>query len=97
MELVGEASNGVEALALVEQTEPDVLLLDLAMPRLDGLSVLARLRPNGRGPSVVVYSSCSEWSSARRARELGAADYLVKGVSPGAVIESLRRAGTTDR
>jgi CheY-like chemotaxis protein len=81
-----------EDLELVGEAEPDVLLLDLAMPRLDGYAVLAQLEPNGHGARVVVYSSSPEASSERAARELGAVDYLVKGVSPTAVIEAIRRA-----
>jgi DNA-binding NarL/FixJ family response regulator len=93
MELVGEAADGVEALSLVEQADPDVLLLDLSMPRLDGLSVLARLRENGRRPRIVVYSGYADPASARAAHELGAADCLVKGVPTAVLIESLRAAG----
>jgi anti-anti-sigma factor len=97
MELVGEATDGVEALALVKQTKPDVLLLDLAIPCLGGLSLLIQLHRHGRGPRIVVYSTRAEPDDQRIARELGAADYLLKGVAPAAVIESIRRAATADQ
>jgi CheY-like chemotaxis protein len=93
MEFVGEAADGAAALELVAETEPDVLVLDLAMPRLNGHSVLARLRDSDCATRIVVYSACEEPDSARAAHELGAAACLVKGVSPAALIESLRAAG----
>jgi DNA-binding NarL/FixJ family response regulator len=92
LELVGEAADGIEALELIERVEPDVVLLDLAMPRLDGLAVLTKLSSNGVRPRVVVYSCNSEIESVLAAGRLGAAEYLVKGARPDAVIESLRRA-----
>jgi DNA-binding NarL/FixJ family response regulator len=97
MEFVGAAADGPAALALVAETEPDVLVLDLAMPRLNGLSVLARLRNSDCATKTVVYSSYEEPDSARAAYELGAADCLVKGVSLTALIESLRVAGRSLR
>ena len=56
MELVGNAADGVEALAMVAQLKPDILLLDLVLPKLDGLEVLHRLPETGCRPHVIVLS-----------------------------------------
>lgn len=76
-EVVGSASDGVEALELVGVTEIDVLLLDLQMPRLDGLGVLRHLS-EGSGPRVLVLTTFDADDSVRRALGLGAAGFLLK-------------------
>ena len=77
-EIVGEAADGVEALALLERADPDLLVLDLAMPRMDGLEVLSRLE--GRtSPRVVVLTGFAEQSLCDQVLALGARACLQKG------------------
>jgi DNA-binding NarL/FixJ family response regulator len=78
MEVVGEAADGHEALDRVDELDPDVVLLDLGLPTLDGLEVLARLQGRAR-PKVVVLTGFDDPATHARARELGAAACLVKG------------------
>lgn len=80
-EIVGEAEDGEEALALVAITAPDVLVLDLSMPRVDGLAVLAGLRDRGDETRVVVLSGFDEVRMGPTVRERGAAAYVQKGTS----------------
>jgi PAS domain S-box-containing protein len=89
LEICGEAEDGVETLAKVEQLKPDLLILDLSMPKIGGFSVVHRLRRSGRGPKVLVYSTHSHPDVERMARTLGcdgcvhkanAARDLVRGV-----------------
>lgn len=93
--IVGEASDGVRTLEQVTATGPDVLLLDIDMPELDGLGVAAALPE--RGPAVIFVTAYD--GHAVRAFELAALDYLVKPVSRerlGAALErarAQRRAG----
>jgi len=87
-ELVGEAANGREALALIEQTTPDLALLDLQMPELGGLDV-ARLVQADATPYIVFVTAFDEF--AVQAFELNAVDYLLKPV------ERARLAATVDR
>jgi DNA-binding NarL/FixJ family response regulator len=94
MELVGTATDGSEALALVAETHPDAVLLDLSMPVLDGLEVLTALREQHPETRVVVYSGFSGAEVQAAAREAGAVDYLVKGVEPEMIIERLLAAAT---
>ena len=88
LRLVGEAADGREALSVVAAERPDVLLLDLAMPVLDGLEVLERLQRNAT-LKVVVYSGFAGEDLKAAALAAGADDYLVKGVGPDVIAERL--------
>jgi len=89
VELVGEAASGAEALQLIESVKPDLALLDLQMPELDGLSVVRLLR--GRRPPVVAFVTAYD-EYAVRAFEVNAVDYLLKPVSAARLREALSRA-----
>lgn len=77
--VVGEAADGEEALSVVDAERPDLLVLDLAMPRMDGLEVLTRLHERFEPPPVVVLSGFTNEAMIRRAMSLGAAAYVPKG------------------
>ncbi|MDQ1437855.1 MAG: hypothetical protein QOK43_1484 [Acidimicrobiaceae bacterium] len=84
---VYEASDGRAALETVRDTAPDVMVLDMMMPHVDGYGVLAALRDDasgdaalGRGTRVVMLTCCSQEEDVRRCLELGADDYLTKPV-----------------
>lgn len=89
VELIGEAANGAEALQLIEETKPDLALLDLQMPEVDGLSVVRLL--GHRHPLLVVFVTAYD-DSAIQAFEVHAVDYLLKPVSPARLREALNRA-----
>lgn len=78
VELVGVAEDGHEAVELVRATAPDVLLLDLTMPRLGGLGVLARLSADAPGTRVIVLSMHDNEEYVGQALKAGAAGYLLK-------------------
>lgn len=83
IEVLGEAANGVEALAAVHAHEPDVLVLDLSMPEMDGLQVLLAMRADESiGTRVVVLSGYARDRLAPIVLESGAVAYLEKGVAP---------------
>ena len=94
MDLVGSASDGHEAIALVAATRPDAILLDLSMPVVDGLEVLAALHDEHPLTGVVVYSGLSGAEVQAAAIEAGASDYLVKGVEPDVILERLLAAAS---
>lgn len=92
--VVGEAADGAEALAVVEAVRPDVVLLDVAMPVMDGLDVLREIRLRyGDGVEVVIWSGFSAAQVADRAEALGASAYIEKSGDVGRVIDALRRVG----
>lgn len=84
MELVGIAHDGREALSLLRRCQPDVLLLDLIMPGLDGIGVLEQLPGLGlpKRPKVIVFTSVSAESLANQVLSLGADYYIIKPFQP---------------
>lgn len=91
MEIVGEAADGAEALDGVRRTDPDVLVLDLSMPRVDGLEVIRTLRAEDSAVRVLVASGFSAARLAPVALDLGAVGYFEKGGSADEL-----RAAVTD-
>ena len=82
------AADGVTALAQIDAERPDAVVLDVMMPALDGWGVLERLQTGTASPPVLVVSAKSSVGDVRRARVLGAADFLAKPYDPQ---ELLRR------
>ncbi|MFG3437996.1 response regulator [Nonomuraea sp. NPDC047897] len=86
--VVGEAGDGAEAVELVGELAPDVLLLDLKMPVLDGRGALERL--SGVSTRVVVLTSVSDRSDVGPAMRAGASGFLYKDVDPTALVQAVR-------
>jgi len=80
-EVVGEASDGAEAAERCAELQPDLVLLDLVMPRVDGWAALATIREQSPGVLAVVVSTIDEAVAADRAASLGAAAYVQKSIS----------------
>ncbi|KIL40605.1 hypothetical protein SD70_12785 [Gordoniibacillus kamchatkensis] len=78
--LAGEARHGVEALELVEREAPDILITDIMMPVLDGISLMRTLRERELSLPVILLTCHKDFDYVREALLLGATDYLVKGV-----------------
>jgi NarL family two-component system response regulator LiaR len=90
IEVVAEASDGLEAVDAAERLDPDVVLLDLVMPRLDGLGALKQLR-SGRA-RVIVLTSFGDDDKLFAALRGGAAGYLLKDVQPADLVRAIRSA-----
>jgi DNA-binding LytR/AlgR family response regulator len=88
VQVVGEASNGLEALSVAQELKPDVAFLDIEMPELNGLEVAEAWVDNG--PAVIFVTAYTE--HALKAFEVSALDYLVKPVSPDRLAEALEKA-----
>ncbi|TKK89830.1 response regulator transcription factor [Herbidospora galbida] len=87
IEVVGEAGDGAEAVKLARALSPDVVLLDLKMPVLDGLGALAELDGAAR---VIVLTSMTERGDVAPAMRAGAAGFLYKDVDPAALVSAIR-------
>lgn len=92
IEVVGEAADGAEALDLTRQLRPDVVLMDIRMPGMDGLSAIERLQPaRGDGPAVIVLTTFDTDEHVLRALRAGANGFLLKDTPPREILESVRR------
>jgi DNA-binding NarL/FixJ family response regulator len=88
--VVGEADNGLDGVRLVEELRPDVVVLDLAMPGIDGLEALTLMRNAAHAPHVLVHSGFDASTMRDRVLALGAAAYLEKGGNLSEVREAVR-------
>lgn len=90
LHVVGEASDGSEVVALVDELRPDVVLLDLKMPGVDGVETLRLLRDRPDTPRVLVVTSFTDPASVVPAIRAGAAGYVYKDVAPEALAQGIR-------
>src|SRR4051812_38760206 len=88
-EVVGEAEDGASAIEAVEQLHPDVVLLDVQLPDIDGFEVTRRLTSNGNGPSVVLVSSRELSDYGPLVPSCGARGFLPKNELTGAAVAEL--------
>ena len=91
--MVGAASNGLLGLARMEQTNPDIVTLDIEMPEMDGLEMLRRIGKNSERPRIVMFSTRTERGAAATldALALGADHYVSKAADGGSLEQSLVR------
>ncbi len=92
IDLVGLATDGAEAIALVEQHRPDVVLMDLSMPGMDGVEATRRVSTTYPSTAVVVLSSFSERRTVLEAIDAGAAGYLLKDGGMDDILRAVRAA-----
>jgi NarL family two-component system response regulator LiaR len=90
IEVVGEAADGEEAVALVARTEPDVALIDLVMPRVDGIEAIRRIRERCPATRILVLTSFADDHTVLPAVRAGAAGYLLKDVQPPELVTAIR-------
>jgi NarL family two-component system response regulator LiaR len=90
VEVVGEAADGEEAVAAVAGLEPDVALVDLVMPRVDGLEAIKRIRASGSATRVIVLTSFPDEDKMLPAVRAGAVGYLLKDVAPQQLVAAIR-------
>ena len=90
IEVVGEAADGAQALAAVAELEPDVVVIDLVMPNVDGIEVIRRLKELAPATRAIVLSSFIEDDKLFPAVRAGAAGYLLKDVQPQELVAAIR-------
>ena len=92
LELVGEGRNGQDALRLCEQLQPDVVLMDLVMPRMDGVKATRAIRERWPQIQIIALTSFKEKEMVHEALQAGAISYLLKDVSVDELAEAIRGA-----
>lgn len=92
IEVVGEAGDGREAVEMVRQLHPDVVLMDLMMPRMDGINATKQVKAEVKGVKVIALTSFTEDDKVFPAIQAGASSYLLKDVSPDDLAEAIRAA-----
>jgi NarL family two-component system response regulator LiaR len=91
IEVVGEAANGKQAIDLARHTRPDVVLLDLVMPELDGIQATAGILECSPGTRVVILTSFGEEDKVLPAIRAGAQGYLLKDIPPQELVQAVRQ------
>ena len=90
IQVIGEATDGREAVELVRDLNPDVILMDVRMPDMDGLAATEIVKEEAPSTAVIIVTSYESKDYLRRAIEAGAAGYLLKGMSRDSLIEAIR-------
>ncbi|MBC7317466.1 MAG: response regulator transcription factor, partial [Chloroflexi bacterium] len=92
VEVIGEAATGAETVEKVKALHPDVLILDIRFPDLDGLETLVKIREEGLDTRVVLLSTYDYQSYAARAVALGVSEYLLKGAGRDEILRAIHAA-----
>ena len=92
IEVAGEASNGLEAITLAERSQPDIVLLDLVMPHMDGIQATPRILECSPNSRVIILTSFGEEDKVLPAIRAGAQGYLLKDIPPLELVQAVREA-----
>ncbi|WP_299050988.1 response regulator transcription factor [uncultured Nocardioides sp.] len=92
LEVCGEAADGVQAIALAASSDPDVILMDLSMPVMDGVAATRAILTDAPDTRILVLTSFADHDRVREALAAGAVGYLLKDSEPGALLAAVRAA-----
>lgn len=90
-EVIGFASNGVEAVLLYNQLKPDLMLLDITMPQKDGLTALKEIKQNHQDAKIIMISAMAQDNIVNEAVQYGAIDFIEKPVYDSKILSALER------
>jgi two-component system, chemotaxis family, chemotaxis protein CheY len=90
--VVGEASNGEQAISLYQDTRPDVVLMDITMPGMDGLTAMKKIREIDPAARIIICSALGQQRLILQAIQQGAKDFIVKPFQPERVVSALKKA-----
>jgi two-component system, NarL family, response regulator LiaR len=88
--VIGEADDGIKAVEMVSLLQPDVILMDLVMPRMDGINAIQKIHASGLPIKIIALTSFSEDDKVFPAIQAGATSYLLKDVSPDDLVDAIR-------
>lgn len=91
IEVIGEASNGEEALQLIKELQPDIVIMDLSMPKLNGIEATEQIKNEGLPVKVMILTSFYDQDHILPAIEAGAAGYYVKDSDPDELVTAIRK------
>ncbi len=94
IEVVGEAGDGREVVRVVEETSPDVVVLDLRMPNMDGLAALQALNQLPKRPRVIVLTASEDKNEFVQAMKLGCSGIVLKQTAPDLIVKSIRKVNS---
>mgnify|MGYP001624322851 FL=1 len=99
IQVIASADNGESAVEVIEENQPDVVLLDIIMPKLDGIGVLERINASKmeKKPAVIMLSAMGQESVCEEAMELGASYFILKPFDSNAVIRKIKQAKTENK
>lgn len=97
IEVVAAARNGREAIQLAQEANPDVVLMDINMPDMDGIAATEQIRQRASSVQVVILTVQGDQNYMRRALQVGARDFLTKPPMPDELVSAIRRAGKVSR
>ena len=90
-EVIGEASNGIEAVDLYKKEKPDVVTMDITMPDMDGIEAVKEIKSFDPGAKVIMCSAMGQQSMVMDAIKSGAKDFIVKPFQADRVLEAIRK------
>lgn len=96
LHVVGEASNGIEALAAVERLDPDVVLMDVRMPLMDGIEATGKISASPSDASIIILTTFDMDEYAFAGLQAGASAFLLKDVAPSELVQAVRLVASGD-
>lgn len=91
-EVAGEASNGVEAVDMYKRLKPDIVLMDITMPRMDGIQALQEIMKADSAAKVIMCSALGQQKLIIQSIQLGAKDFIVKPFKPERIVGAIKKA-----
>ena len=90
-EIAGEASNGKESVAMYEQTQPDLVTMDITMPEMDGITAVREIKKHDPHANIIMCTAMGQKNMVMEAVAAGAKDFIVKPFQPEKVIEAVQK------
>ncbi|KRF11205.1 response regulator [Paenibacillus sp. Soil787] len=94
VELLGDAEDGEEALSIIQNRTPDIIITDIKMPRMDGLALIETLKNRNLPSKIIIISGYSDFSYAQKAMRYGAVDYVLKPIEETQMLDVVRKCVT---